>query len=217
MGGRRADRARGCGCSPARVVAVDAMLGGADFIEVFRLLRATTASPAGAFNDRARVFRSGGFAKDAIYLRGLPGGPRPGRRGRSLDPFWLGKIAAEHPAIEELLQRGLVQRRRCSSPSSSTGQDAGASPSCAPASASTFRRVMVGVTSMLIAFFVNDLEREYPAIRPPCSPTEAAMRGHRVCYVTPSDFILGADDTLWVHARCLPKRKYKDRAEFFRR
>ncbi len=30
--------------------------------------------------------------------------------GLPLDPFWIGKIAADHlPAIEELLQRGLVQ------------------------------------------------------------------------------------------------------------
>ena len=30
--------------------------------------------------------------------------------GLDLDPFWLGKIAPEHlPAVEELLQRGLLQ------------------------------------------------------------------------------------------------------------
>jgi hypothetical protein len=35
------------------------------------------------------------------------------RAGASLEPFWLGKIAARHaPAIEELLQRGLVQAPR---------------------------------------------------------------------------------------------------------
>ena len=40
-------------------------------------------------------------------------------------------------------------------------------------------------------------------------------RGHRVCYVTPSDFVLNPDDTLSVHGRFLPEKKYKDREDFF--
>ena len=65
---------------------------------------------AGAFGIAARVFRSGGLAKDAIYLAGFPGRDASlVAAGAPLDPFWLGKIAAAHvPAIEELLQRGLV-------------------------------------------------------------------------------------------------------------
>ena len=68
---------------------------------------------------------------------------------------------------------------------------------------------------MLIAFFVNDLEREHPGYTTTVLAHQAAMRGHRVCYVTPYDFMLRPDDTLWVHARRLPKRKYKDREDFF--
>ena len=68
---------------------------------------------------------------------------------------------------------------------------------------------------MLIAFFVNDLEREHPGYTTTVLAHQAAMRGHSVCYVTPQDFILRPDDTLWVHARRMPKRKYKDREEFF--
>lgn len=68
---------------------------------------------------------------------------------------------------------------------------------------------------MLIAFFVNDLEREHPGYTTTVLAHQAAMRGHSVCYVTPYDFMLRPDDTLWVHARRLPKRKYKDREEFF--
>ena len=68
---------------------------------------------------------------------------------------------------------------------------------------------------MLIAFFINDLEREHAGYTTTVLAHQAAMRGHRVCYVTPHDFLLRPDDTLWVHARRMPKRKYKDREEFF--
>ena len=68
---------------------------------------------------------------------------------------------------------------------------------------------------MLIAFFINDLEREHPGYTTTVLAHQAAMRGHQVCYVTPSDFALRPDDTLWLHARRMPKRKYKDREEFF--
>ena len=68
---------------------------------------------------------------------------------------------------------------------------------------------------MLIAFFVNDMEREFAGYTTTVLAYEAAMRGHRVCYVTPSDFALNPDDTLSVHGRFLPKKKYADRAEFF--
>ena len=68
---------------------------------------------------------------------------------------------------------------------------------------------------MLIAFFVNDLEREHAGYTTTVLAYQAAMRGHRVYYVTPYDFALRPDDTLWVHARRMPKRKYKDPEEFF--
>jgi glutathione synthase len=68
---------------------------------------------------------------------------------------------------------------------------------------------------MLIGFFVNDLEREYENYTTTVLAHTAANRGHRVCYITPADFVLNADDTLSVHGRFLPKRKYKDRSEFF--
>ena len=87
------------------------MLDGADFIEVYRMLRRRPRLPPRkpAFDIAARVFRSGGLAKDAIYLR-VPRVIELVAAGASLDPFWLGKIAPGHvPAIEELLQRGLVQ------------------------------------------------------------------------------------------------------------
>lgn len=68
---------------------------------------------------------------------------------------------------------------------------------------------------MLIAFFVNDIEREYPNFTTTTLAFAAYRRGHEVCYVTPSDFVLGSDDSLSVHGRFLPKRKFADRRKFF--
>ena len=69
---------------------------------------------------------------------------------------------------------------------------------------------------MLIAFFVNDIEREYENYTTTTLGHCAAGRGHSVCYITPADFVLDADDRLFVHARFLPERKYKDRRDFFK-
>lgn len=68
---------------------------------------------------------------------------------------------------------------------------------------------------MLIAFFINDLEREHPGYTTTILAHQAAVRGHQVCYLTPSDFVLRPDDSLCAHARFMPKRKYKDAKEFF--
>jgi uncharacterized protein (TIGR02421 family) len=95
----------------ARVIAVAAMERGANFIDVYRTLRREHGfSRRGAFGIAARVFRSGGFAKDAIYLQGFREVTNLVAAGAPLNPFWLGKIALPHvPAIEELLQRELVR------------------------------------------------------------------------------------------------------------
>ncbi len=68
---------------------------------------------------------------------------------------------------------------------------------------------------MLIAFFINDIEREFLNYTTTLLAERSAARGHRVCYITPSDFVLDSDDSLSTHARLLPKRKYKDREDFF--
>lgn len=97
-----------------RVVAVDAMLEGAGFVETFRLLNKTHG-----FNDRTafgialRVHRGGGLAKDAIYLRGLLEILSHLKNGGALDPFWLGKIAAgQFSIMQELSTRGLLKTAR---------------------------------------------------------------------------------------------------------
>jgi uncharacterized protein (TIGR02421 family) len=95
----------------ARVVAVDAMQRGAEFMETYRLLRRDHGfSVSGAFGIATRVHRSGGLAKDAIYLEGFRAIIDHVAAGGALAPFWLGKIAlGDVPAVEELLQRGLVR------------------------------------------------------------------------------------------------------------
>ena len=95
----------------ARVVAVDAMLAGATFTECHRLLVDDHGfSHRGAFNIAARVYRSGGLAKDAIYLRGLQAVFDFVATGRDLEPFWFGKIAPHHvPVVDELLARGMLR------------------------------------------------------------------------------------------------------------
>jgi uncharacterized protein (TIGR02421 family) len=94
----------------ARVVAVDAMQHGAEFMDTYRLLRDEFGfSLAGAFNIATRVHRSGGLAKDAIYLEGFRTVIDYIAEGGALMPFWLGKISyTDMPVIQELLQRGLV-------------------------------------------------------------------------------------------------------------
>nr|WP_314444065.1 tyrosine/phenylalanine carboxypeptidase domain-containing protein [uncultured Sphingomonas sp.] len=98
----------------ARVVAVNAMQHGAEFMDTYRLLHDDFGfSVGGAFGIAARVHRSGGLAKDAIYLEGFRAVVDHVAAGGMLTPFWLGKIAlTDVPAIEELLQRGLVHAPR---------------------------------------------------------------------------------------------------------
>ena len=97
----------------ARVLVVDAMVHGAGFIEAFRLLRDHGFGSRMAFNVAARVYRSGGLSKDAIYLRGFKEVLDLLGAGSDLTPFWYGKIAARHvPAIEELAARGLLRPPR---------------------------------------------------------------------------------------------------------
>jgi len=67
---------------------------------------------------------------------------------------------------------------------------------------------------MLIAFFVNDMEREFPNYTTTVLAHAATLRGHRICYLTPSDFSL-RDEKLRVHARFAPRRKHKDHSAFF--
>lgn len=107
-GGLTGDRLR---LLAARVLAVRVMLDGAGFLEAFRLLHDERAvSARTAFHVCARVYRSGGFAKDFIYLKGLLDVFDYLATGRTLEPFWFGKIGMQHiPIIDELNERGFLR------------------------------------------------------------------------------------------------------------
>lgn len=97
-----------------RVMAVHRVIEGVPFIESWRELTAMQGfAPATAFTLCARVYRSGGFTKDAIYLRGLVRLLRYFADGGALEPLLVGKIAFEHVSMmEELRWRGVLNPPR---------------------------------------------------------------------------------------------------------
>ena len=68
---------------------------------------------------------------------------------------------------------------------------------------------------MRIAFFVNDVATEFPGYTTTVLAHQAAMRGHEVMYITPSDFMMDRDDSLRAHIRHMPKKKWASRESFF--
>jgi uncharacterized protein (TIGR02421 family) len=111
VGGLTAPRLR---LLAGRVVAVHAMLAGADFLQCYRLLHHECGvRPRRAFGIAARVYRSGGLAKDAIYLRGFFRVMEWIADGRDMAPFWRAKIAMVHvPVMEKLYEQGLLHEAR---------------------------------------------------------------------------------------------------------
>jgi uncharacterized protein (TIGR02421 family) len=97
-----------------RVLAVHHIATGASFIDTYRSLHdAYGFSQHGAFNIAMRVFRGGGYTKDAVYLRGLSQLLGYLGKGGELEPLLLGKLALEHlPLIEELRWRQVLQPPR---------------------------------------------------------------------------------------------------------
>jgi len=98
----------------ARVVAVRRLETGTTLAALVAELRDRHGVPLrSAFNVALRVFRGGGLAKDAIYLRGLLQLLGYLAEGGSLEPLLVGKIALEQvPLIEELLHRGVLRPAR---------------------------------------------------------------------------------------------------------
>ncbi|WP_455274615.1 flavohemoglobin expression-modulating QEGLA motif protein [Rhizobium herbae] len=95
----------------ARVVACSAMLEGRPFAETYGMLVGEHRfGPVAAFHLTMRLYRGGGLAKDAIYLRGLLELLSHLKSGGALDPFWMGKISASHfRVMQELSLRGLLK------------------------------------------------------------------------------------------------------------
>jgi uncharacterized protein (TIGR02421 family) len=95
----------------ARVVAVRRLETGTTLSELVAELHERYGIPIrSAFHVALRVFRGGGLAKDAIYLRGLLQLLRYLADDGPLEPLLVGKIALEQvPLIEELLRRGVLK------------------------------------------------------------------------------------------------------------
>jgi uncharacterized protein (TIGR02421 family) len=89
----------------ARVVAVRRMIDGASFVEVFRELdRDYDFAQRTAYTIAMRVFRGGGQAKDAVYLRGLSALLEYLGRGGDFEALLIGKIALQHLDVVRDLQ-----------------------------------------------------------------------------------------------------------------
>ena len=96
----------------ARVLAVNALIGGADFIQCFQMLRDEYDFNAKTcFNIAMRVYRGGGYTKDAIYLKGLMQVLNYVKEGGQLSHLYAGKYALEHlPLIDELEQLKILKK-----------------------------------------------------------------------------------------------------------
>ena len=95
----------------ARVIAVDLITSGADFVETFHVLHKDYGLRArSAFMMTMRTFRGGGYTKDAIYLRGLIKLLEYLGNGKEIELLFLGKLAQEYlPLVKELQWRKIVK------------------------------------------------------------------------------------------------------------
>jgi uncharacterized protein (TIGR02421 family) len=88
-----------------RVLAVQSIYQGANFIETFCVLYDQYGfSQATAFNIAMRVYRGGGYTKDVVYLRGLMNLLSYLAQGGDLEILLLGKVSHEQLALVEELQ-----------------------------------------------------------------------------------------------------------------
>ena len=94
-----------------RVIAVQSIYQGADFIETFRVLHDQYGfNQATAFNIAMRVYRGGGYTKDAGYLRGLKNLLSYLGQGGDLEMLLIGKVSHQHLAlVEELRWRKVLK------------------------------------------------------------------------------------------------------------
>jgi uncharacterized protein (TIGR02421 family) len=100
-----------------RVLAVHRLTAGASFVETFRELQANQGfSPYTAFSITMRVYRGGGFTKDAVYLRGLLALLHYLKADNDLELLYLGKIALDHIGLIEELRWRQVLKPGCLRP-----------------------------------------------------------------------------------------------------
>ena len=101
------------------------LIDDATFIDTFRELHFRLGfSERTAYVITSRIYRSGGFTKDAVYLRGFVNLIKYLRNGGELAPLLVGKISIEDvPIINELqlrkvLRPSLLKPRYIDSPQS---------------------------------------------------------------------------------------------------
>lgn len=108
-----------------RVLAAHMLIEGASFQETFNELHGTFGfAQRIAYIITARIYRSGGFTKDSIYLRGLVDLLTYLRNGGELEPLLIGKISLDDVSLinelqlRKVLQPALLSPRYLSSPES---------------------------------------------------------------------------------------------------
>lgn len=88
-----------------RVIAAGMLIKGASFTDTYRELHFTRGfSKRTAYIITSRIYRGGGFTKDAIYLRGFLNLVKYLRKGGELMPLMVGKISIEDVAVINELQ-----------------------------------------------------------------------------------------------------------------
>jgi len=96
-----------------RVLAVAALVDGADFVETTRMLHADYGfSQRGAYTIAMRVHRSGGLTKDMVYLKGLEDLLHLlASSDLPFEDLLIGKFALSHlPLIDELRWRNILKK-----------------------------------------------------------------------------------------------------------
>ena len=93
-----------------RVIAVDMMCSGADFVECFNQLKNKyDVEPNLAFNITTRIYRGGGFTKDYLYLSGFVKVLRFWENQNDLKPLLIGKTSIDfYNVIDEMIGREMV-------------------------------------------------------------------------------------------------------------
>lgn len=94
-----------------RVLAVDHMARGADFVDTFRMLHDRQGfSQKSAYTTAMRVYRGGGLTKDIVYLRGVTRLLKEIAQGAALADLLIGKIAFDDlDVISELRWRKVLK------------------------------------------------------------------------------------------------------------
>ena len=95
-----------------RVVAVDMMINGLDFKQVFHeLVGSYYLDPQDAFILCTRIFRGGGFTKDHLYLKGFIHILKYYKDGNSIDYLLTGKNSIEYLEVyKEMTSRKLAKK-----------------------------------------------------------------------------------------------------------